>query len=90
MTINTTKQAYSQFDSGDDAPKSGEHKMTNREWLKSLSDEELAKLYSQLVAHVFCSCCDYVKEDSCHDAPEGACFEARVRWLKAEHRPQNS
>lgn len=86
MSINTTKQLHPQFDSGEDTPKSGEHKMTNREWLMSLSDEELAKLYSQLVAHVFCSCCDYVKKESCHDAHDGACFEARVKWLNAEHK----
>ena len=54
--------------------------------LKTMLNEELAKEYSQLVAHVFCSCCEYDNDDSCYGAPEGACFEARVKWLKTEHR----
>ena len=72
MSINTTKQVYSQF--GDDTPKSGEHRMTNREWLMSLSDEDLAE---------YLDCADYVEWVDCL---KYSCRGCKLLWLKSEHK----
>ena len=71
MSINTTKQAYSQLD--EDIVNSGEHTMTNREWLMSLSNEELAK-------YIDCP------EDSSWDECLCCCDECKLQWLKAEYK----
>ena len=74
MSINTTKQLHPEFDSGEDTPKSGEHTMTNREWLMSLSDEELAD-------HI--DCADYYDWTDCL---KYSCRGCKLQWLKAEHK----
>ena len=49
--------------------------MTNREWLATLTDEELA-------GHLEMSCnsCVYELDRVCGD-----CVEGRIEWLKSEH-----
>ena len=49
--------------------------MTNREWLNSLSDEELARV----IHHTCCNCCIYVN-DKCGDCEEGI-----TEWLNKKY-----
>ena len=51
--------------------------MTNREWLESLSDEELAKM---IVCH------DYDRDS--YDCPYD-CINCKLAWLQAEHKDAN-
>ena len=54
--------------------------ITNREWLHSLSDEELAKEVSMgKCVH----CLDY-DDGACR--AEGSCIYGLLAWLRAEHR----
>ena len=50
--------------------------MTNREWLESLSDEELAK---RMTGCVKCSFCDV-----CHG--DYNCDVGHLKWLQTEHK----
>lgn len=53
--------------------------MTNREWLESLSDEELAKFIEN--AHRDnCYACDF-RSNIC----AGDCLEGIQHWLQSEH-----
>lgn len=52
--------------------------MTNREWLESLSDEELAK---RMTGCVKCSFCDV-----CHG--DYNCDIGHLKWLQAEHKAE--
>lgn len=52
--------------------------MTNREWLESLSDEELAIVIGG------CNCCVYDDTDDCADKVD-TCCGGRLKWLQAEH-----
>lgn len=50
--------------------------MTNREWLESLSDEELLK-----IIYIYCVA---MKGGEC---PGGlSCKECQLKWLQAEHK----
>ena len=62
--------------------------MTNREWLASLSDKELAKwIFS---AHP-CECCDWQNNTpGCWDDDDASCEAAWERWLKSEHKDENA
>ena len=88
MTINTTKQLHSQFDSGEDTPKSGEHTMTNREWLESLSDDELFKYIDcrelPLKNYHDWLCTTTNRYDYLTDP--SVCVKCKLLWLKAEHK----
>ncbi len=54
--------------------------MTNREWLESLSDEELAeKLYD---------CSECIFDGSC--IGEYYCEDGHLKWLRAEHEETNN
>ena len=53
--------------------------MTNREWLESLSDEELAK---NLVSCKYC-----IYRVSCREYPiTRGCYRGHYEWLQAEHK----
>lgn len=57
--------------------------MTNREWLESLSDEELAMFYA--TQSTICEMCDYT--DVCiSNITSEKCSEGVKRWLRAEHK----
>ena len=56
--------------------------MTNRKWLESLSDEELAQTIGG------CGCCIHDDTNDCQYKTE-TCDEARVKWLQAEHKGEN-
>lgn len=51
--------------------------MTNREWLKSLSKEDLAFLLSDLVDK-----CDFCGGQHC----DNGCFENVMHWLDEKHK----
>ena len=55
--------------------------MTNREWLATLTDEQLVKVM-RVFREDWCSCCadNYSKGDKC-----GFCFDGQVEWLSQEH-----
>lgn len=60
--------------------KGGKKIMTNREWLESLSDEELAEtLYS-------CTVCARKNTRFCCDNIEKTCSKGVQEWLKQEHK----
>lgn len=55
--------------------------MTNEEYLKSLSGEELAKLLNTLIED------DFVCDEHCEDnLCTGECTSAFAKWLKTEHK----
>ena len=55
--------------------------MTNREWLESLSDEELAKL---ILESTDCDFCAYQANSiDCYDK---SCKTGHLTWLQAEHK----
>lgn len=53
--------------------------MTNREWINSLSDEQLVKLMRLFKDD---SCCMCVEQDDEHC---GYCFDNQVEWLSMEY-----
>ncbi len=59
--------------------------MTNREWLESLSDEELAhtliKIYN--IKYGICKMCSYCDQDC--DEISLSCMDGIEEWLQAEH-----
>lgn len=56
--------------------------MTNREWLESLSDEELAMFYA--TQSTICEMCDYT--DVCiSNITSEKCSEGVERWFQSEH-----
>lgn len=54
--------------------------MTNREWLNSLSDEQIADFWYQLIDCEDCPMAD----DSCAN-----CQTMILKWLRAEHRARD-
>lgn len=50
--------------------------MTNREWLATLTDEELA-----IQLEISCNSCVYELDRVCGD-----CVEGLKEWLKSEHK----
>ena len=67
MTIDTTKENYPQLDEP--------HKMTNREWLESLPDEEFVMN--------LCESCKTCNTDCSYIT---TCNHGLLIWLKAEHK----
>lgn len=66
----------------------GDRKMTNREWLETLTDEEFAVWYDE---HVGCDTCAHKPEKGfCNNLSDIASFEkdccvdGKVQWLKKE------
>ena len=54
--------------------------MTNREWLTTLTNEQLIK-FIRTFREDWCSCCaDYYNDSDC-----GVCFDGQVEWLSQEH-----
>lgn len=53
--------------------------MTNREWINSLSNEDLVM---EIIAP--CEICAYAGK-GCMEHDEWNCFEGRVKWLEQEH-----
>lgn len=67
----------------------GDRKMTNREWLQTLTDEQLAYIMTE----VGCGCCVYtfrLEGDCPNMRPEHFntqhCIDGTTKWLKAEHK----
>ena len=60
--------------------------MTNREWLNSLNDEELAEIYldSSVIEGIECSI--FCKEEFCECNQK--CKENITKWLKAEKKEE--
>lgn len=64
--------------------------MTNREWLESLSDEELAMRFDRGDT-ASCLCCIHfsVKDNDCKKRYIPTfCMKGKIDWLKAEHNEQ--
>lgn len=56
--------------------------MTNREWLASLSDEQLIKVFRSFKEDTCCMCkASNMWGDDC----ECCCFDGQVAWLSMEH-----
>lgn len=55
--------------------------MTNREWLASLTDEQLIKAIRSFKEDTCCMC----KEDFEVGKECGFCFDGQVAWLSMEH-----
>ena len=53
--------------------------MTNREWLNSLSNENLAYQFVNS-----CDICAYAGKN-CMENSEMSCYEGCVKWLEQEH-----
>lgn len=61
----------------------GDRKMTNREWLETLTDEEFVRImcYS-------CECCTgHTDLEKCNKM---LCRDGRIEWLKQEHKESDS
>lgn len=57
-------------------------KKTNRQWLESLTDEQMADVFV-VQRYRKCTCCIY--EDSI-DCTENDCRQGYMQWLQAEHK----
>ena len=59
--------------------------MTNRQWLESLTDEQLAYVFVE----VGCGCCAYTMgSDDCLKPEQfnnSTCIKGTAKWLKQEH-----
>jgi hypothetical protein len=53
--------------------------MTNREWINSLSNEQLVKLMHSFHDDNCCMCADNGKDDC------GFCYERQAEWMAQEH-----
>ena len=53
--------------------------MTNREWINSLSNEQLVKLMRTFHEDNCCMCADNGKDDC------GFCYERQAEWMAQEH-----
>lgn len=59
--------------------------MTNREWLQSLSDEELAEILTSIsTSGNTHECCQYLYGRE--DCGINGCYKGREEWLQAEHK----
>lgn len=54
--------------------------MTNREWINSLSDEQLVKLMHSFHDDNCCMCADNGMDGDC-----GFCYERQAAWMQMEH-----
>lgn len=64
--------------------------MTNREWLSTLTDEQIAELYLDIVN---CDGCYYNEERDvfrCNYVKIFKCTECISNWLKSEHKENNN
>lgn len=61
----------------------GDRKMTNREWLQTLSDKEfvLTMCYS-------CNCC--IGHDDYGKCGKISCRDGRIKWLQEEHKEDSN
>jgi len=57
--------------------------MTNREWLESLSDKELAYVIIDIDVK---SCQEMYHNNLCQYAQKNACEKCRIKWLKMERK----
>lgn len=57
--------------------------MTNREWLESLSDKELAYI---IIDFDVKSCQEMYKNNLCQYHKKNACEKCRIKWLQMEHK----
>jgi hypothetical protein len=53
--------------------------MTNREWINSLSNEQLVKLMRTFKEHPCAMCAERDNDDCCY------CYDNQVAWLEQEH-----
>lgn len=58
------------------------YKMTNREWLRSLTDNELAEIFYDNDLGGICNICAY----DCIECRELECHDGVVEWLQKEHK----
>ena len=54
--------------------------MTNREWLATLTDEQLVK-FMRTFKEGMCDCCSVSRPELC----DVNCFHNQVKWLSMEH-----
>lgn len=54
--------------------------MTNREWLRSLTDEELLK-------HIYIYCVEIDGYENCQENLTN-CKECQIKWLNAAHKEE--
>lgn len=62
--------------------------MTNREWLRSLTDEEIAYFLHDEQGSVFgtiCNMCVY-GDGFCIDNDDHECCKGIAKWLREEHK----
>lgn len=57
----------------------GDRKMTNREWLQTLTDEEFVKV-------MYGSCRNCVANGNIKECESISCRDGRIEWLKQEHK----
>ena len=57
--------------------------ITNRRWLESLSDEDLAKI---IEAHFSDDCNFCVYKDNPIECHDNSCNAGHIKWLQAEHK----
>lgn len=62
--------------------------MTNREWLNSLSDEELADVIFSIANNRCCmfAYCDTVEDEDGYSECDWNCKEGIRKYLRAEHK----
>ncbi len=62
--------------------------MTNRQWLESLSDEELANVLYDIADNKCCDIayCDTVEDENGYLVCDWNCKEGVRKWLQAEHK----
>ena len=65
--------------------------MTNREWLETLTDEEMAELLVNDGCITFCSYVHFLtRKHSYCEKPKGkTCKDGICDWLKAEYKEEN-
>jgi hypothetical protein len=54
--------------------------MTNRDWINSLSNEQLVKLMRSFHQNNCCMCAGEGQSDDC-----GRCYERQIEWMQMAH-----
>lgn len=62
--------------------------MTNREWLNSLTDEELAEIQHDHDMWIGCKCCAFDRGD--YNCRLTSCEQGTINWLKAKHKEKGN
>lgn len=62
--------------------KERKRKLTNREWINSLTNEQMVKLLKTFAEDSCSFCSDYYDRGPSNC---GFCFESQVKWLSMEH-----